>query len=91
MHTDLVSTGYKENRGPDPHDVRLKDGSPLFYALLESDGAEGVLDKNSAQEAKSRLRERIAADSNAVLSCQGKTQEEARKILDSIDVGRKAS
>lgn len=91
MYSDIVSTGYKE-RGPDPQDVRLKDGSPLYYALLENDATNsGVLDKVDVQRAKSLLREHIGANVNAVLSCQGKTREEARSILENIDERRKAA
>lgn len=75
-----------------PESVSLADGSPLYHALL-SDPNALVLSQSEAQEAKSRLSVLIEADPKGILSCQGKTLQEAKKILESIEanLGQKAA
>lgn len=70
---------------PDPYgDVRLADGSPLYYSLLENVTAARTVDPSAVIQAKARLQLAIQKDRAAVLSCQGKPANEARAILERI-------
>ncbi len=68
----------------EPENVRLTDGRPLYYALLANPEAL-VLSPDEAREAHQRLSQISAADPDKVLTCQGKTLEEARTILETIE------
>ena len=67
-----------------PDQVRLANGVPLYYAFLDNPNAIN-LSPTEVQSAKSRLSKIIAADINGTLSCNGKSLEEARNILESIE------
>ena len=70
-----------------PEKVQLADGSPLYHVLLENPDAIN-LSAAEAQAAKRRLSEIISLDRDGVLSCQSKTREEAKSILESIESSR---
>ncbi len=68
---------------PNPHDVRLCDKRPLYYALLENPDAPS-LGPDQVQEAKSELAELIARSPEEILGCQRKTLDEARTTLHAL-------
>jgi hypothetical protein len=65
-------------------DVRLADGRPLYHALLTNPETL-VLSPDEAREAQQKLLQMFTANPDEVLTCQGKTLEEARAILESIE------
>jgi len=67
----------------DPHDVRLADDRPLYYVFLTNPETL-VVSPDEVREAKQELSRKIEADPDRVLSCQGKTLEDAKEILESI-------
>ena len=75
---------HERERTLAPQDVQLVDGSPLYHLLLE-DPTTAVLSPTEAQMAKRRLSVLIEKDPDRVLSCQGKTREEAKAILKAIE------
>ncbi|OGN04780.1 MAG: hypothetical protein A2831_01930 [Candidatus Yanofskybacteria bacterium RIFCSPHIGHO2_01_FULL_44_17] len=67
-------------------DVRLDDGRPLYYALLNNPNPDGgVLDKDEVQAAKSRLASIIAIDRQKVIDLQGKNLQEAASVLKELE------
>ena len=76
---------HERERNLTPEQVQLADGSPVYHALMESP-TEGVANQDEARRAKSELREIIAQNPEIVLSCQGKSAEEAREILRGVSV-----
>lgn len=74
--------GDYENK-PDPLDVRLNDGSPLYHALLNESTA-GIVDKKDGENAREAVNEIARTHGKALLALQGKTKEEARAVLDSL-------
>lgn len=61
----------------------LKDGLPLYYALLDV-SSDGVLDQRVVQSAKAELAEAIKIDDEKVRGLAGATHEEARQVLRDI-------
>ncbi|MEA2701449.1 MAG: hypothetical protein QOE22_158 [Candidatus Parcubacteria bacterium] len=84
-HENILQFG-RPDRSPQPEDVRLASGSPLYYALLEDrEGVErGTISSEDSQQAHARLRDLFAANPERVLACQGKTDEEATEVLNAI-------
>ncbi len=70
--------------GPSVHTVRLSNDAPLYHALLQDPEAP-VVNLDEVREAKSRLAAIIDENPEAVLSCEGKTPEEAREILEAAE------
>jgi len=62
----------------------LRTVPPLYHVFLENPDVI-TLSANEAQNAKSRLARVISIDNESVLSCQGKSLEEAKVILVSIE------
>ncbi|MBA3789314.1 hypothetical protein H0X32_02885 [Patescibacteria group bacterium] len=82
----LVTKGPSNEHVPLPEDLRLKNGDPLYYLLLPpKDVAAGIIDPSDSQQAHDRLRSLFALDMQKVLSCAGKSAEEAKEILNSIE------
>jgi hypothetical protein len=71
-------------RQPSPEDVKLANGDPLYYLFLEDAGGAGVIRPEDSQQAHEQLRTIFAANPDAVLACDGKSPDEARKILSEI-------
>lgn len=67
-----------------PEGVQLADSSPLYYVLLENPNTIN-LSTSETQAARSRLSRIIEINREKVLSCQGKTRDEAKAILKSIE------
>lgn len=61
--------------------ITLNDGSPVYFALADISPAGVLKNANGAKE-----RFKIAAEINptGVMTCQGKTLEQARRILTEI-------
>ncbi len=70
-----------------PEDVRVAGGIPLYYLFLANPNPVNISSQES-QEARSRLASLIAIDREKVLSCQGKTREQAQAILTSIEASQ---
>ncbi len=68
---------------PPAQALTLKDGSPLYQALLD-DPNPVVLDKHDAEKAKSSLAAAIAMDEETVRGLSGATYEQARQTLQGI-------
>lgn len=75
---------HEREKTPLPVEVSLDGGQPLYYALLPNPEAL-VLSPAEVQGAKSRLAEIVAIDAQKVMSCQGKSLEDARSILESVE------
>ncbi|MSU45374.1 MAG: hypothetical protein EXS47_01965 [Candidatus Zambryskibacteria bacterium] len=86
---------WKENLGVGPESedresrvtpelVQLSEGQPLYHAFLRDPDAITV-STDEVHSAKSRLYQIIATNPEAVVSCNGKTIDEARAILESIE------
>lgn len=75
-----------EDREPTltPESAHLSEGQPLYHALLDNPDAITV-SADEVHSAKSRLYQIISLDPEAVLACNGKTLEEAKAILESIE------
>ena len=71
-----------------PEDVRLTGSVPIYYLFLENPDPVNISSKKEAQAAKSRLAGIIEIDREKVLSCQGKTREQALAILTSIEASQ---
>ncbi|MCX6757323.1 MAG: hypothetical protein NTZ44_00330 [Candidatus Nomurabacteria bacterium] len=67
-----------------PTEVRLADGGPLYLLLLDNPEAPYASAEDTF-EAKNKLAELIAVNKDAVLSCEGKSREEAMAILDAVE------
>lgn len=77
---------HERKQRKNPWDVRVKEGDPLYYLLLPKGAAQhGYLRPDETREARKRLSGLIEQDRERVLSCQGKTREEALRILAEID------
>ncbi len=66
-----------------PDDIRLKDGSPAYHALL-SVGGDGIVDKKANQTAQINFANAMEKDRDSVLKLQGATEDEARRVLQEI-------
>ncbi len=66
-----------------PESIILKGEKPLWYALLTSPDA-GVPDEEEVRAAKAWLREVFNLHKQAILSCKGRSIEEARQILQAV-------
>lgn len=66
-----------------PENVRLEGGKPLYYAFLKEPDAL-ALSHEESEAAHETLRKLAQFDENGVISCQGKTLDEAKKILEGI-------
>jgi len=75
----LVQAGPRE-KNPDPRDVRLSDGSPVHYALLDVP-ENGNVPNDMAKAAKAQVEQVLSQDENIVFACAGQTRERARQIL----------
>ncbi|MDB5265021.1 MAG: hypothetical protein JWN64_592 [Parcubacteria group bacterium] len=86
-HENVFAKGPSSEAKPTPESVRLTSGDPLYYVLLKDAGASGVISAHDSNEAHDKLRTLFAADPEKVLSCEGKSTEEALEILNSIAPG----
>ena len=87
--TNLEQFGVPSNRHESaltPEDVKLGNNDPLYYLFLKNAGGPGVIKTEDSQQAHDRLRALFAINSELVLSCAGKTPDEASAILNSIDL-----
>ncbi|MEK6847481.1 MAG: hypothetical protein AABY16_04930 [Nanoarchaeota archaeon] len=81
----IIGPGAEEReRKLTPEGITLSGGRPLYHALLADPNA-AILSTDETREAKSRLSASIEADADAVLSCEGKSTEDARAILLEIE------
>ncbi len=84
MPADTPLRGPRAHERPEltPDWVRLAGGVPLYHAFLAD---KPYIAKEEAQEAQDKTRYYITNHPNAVMQCEGKTPDEARKILESIE------
>lgn len=80
MGVDLRRADERPPADIDPEEVRLKDGSPLYYAFLPKPDVP-FLEGSDVQDAKNDLSRAIHENRDLVLRCQGQTREEALRIL----------
>jgi hypothetical protein len=64
--------------------MTLVDGKPLYHALL-SDSSAPYVSADDAFKAKNRLQRVNELDPGAVLSCSGKTLQQAKHILETVE------
>lgn len=81
---NIVQLGKSETK-PTVDDVRLKDGSPLYHALIEESPA-GVLNKEEAQHAKALVNQLFIKFPKEVQDLNGKPPEEALVALKELIV-----
>lgn len=70
----------QEEKGETLEDVRLSDGSPVHFALVNA-GDQGVMDKRAMEEAKDATRKLFEEDPAFVFSLKGMTPEEAAEKI----------
>lgn len=81
---DKIVNFGRSDREPMPEHIQLQDGKPLYHLFIDTANGPGFVSNDESEDAHERLRELFAIDREKVLSCDGKTEDEARKILDSI-------
>lgn len=72
-----------QTRLSEPTQITLADGSPLYHVLI--DQGKLVATAADTNAAKQELQDLFNLDPEKVRSCQGKTQQQALAVLDSIE------
>ncbi len=82
MSFDDLETGVQSSsreREATPEETLLADGSSIVTVFWPENAV--VMSHEESEAARDALRNAVAEDPELVKSCQGKTVEEARKIL----------
>jgi hypothetical protein len=87
---ETIVQGGRDDREPSLDDVRLNDGSPVSFALIDQGSV--TMDRRSMEEAKSTMRQLFTEDQGFVFSLSGlSAQEASQKISDKLGEMEKGS